>query len=244
MRSSGDDEATMPVPWAGGGPDQVKRPRWLESRPSPVTAHPPDGALGVGESVAPPSHDDPPVGQSTARLEAAIQAAMAAATPAPPGVTAPAAPTRDYEGELAAKDATIARLEEKLVQLATSAERTRRQVLETCEGDVVELAVAIAERIVGREVGGDPSLYARWVHDALTRLADQSDLVVLVSPDVLAAVPKSAWQDAAGRPLLPTIDPKLPAGSCEVRSTVSRIDGSAGARVRAVVEALGTSEEG
>jgi flagellar biosynthesis/type III secretory pathway protein FliH len=200
----------------------------------------------VSDSVTPPSHDDPPIGQNAARLEAAIHAAMAGSMPFPqPASAVPPSggPTRDYEGELAAKAAEIAGLRDQLAAVVGSVDRARRHLLESCESDVVELATRIAERIVGRELAMDPALVASWTHDALTRLADQPDVVVLVSPDVLAAVPKNAWRDSAGRAFAPTVDPKLPPGSCEVRSTVSRIDGSASARIRAIVEALGTTEE-
>lgn len=244
MRSAGDGDATtpIPVPWGSGTVERVARPRWLDSRPMPVSAMPFDGH-GIGDSVAPPSHDEPEVGAQASALEATLAAAMAAASAEPTGIAPAPLPTRDYDGELAALEGVIGQLEAQLAAMAEAPHRIRKELLEASEPEVVELAVALAERIVGRELATDPALVARWAAEALGALADQGDLVVLVSEDVFATIPRDAWRDGKGRPYTPTVDPRLGPGSCDVRSALSRIDASVTARVRAVVEALGATEE-
>ncbi|MBM4376308.1 MAG: hypothetical protein FJ095_14590 [Deltaproteobacteria bacterium] len=246
MRGSGnDDERTaVPVPWGSGSAPSVARPRWLDSKPASSSVNLFDSAASFGESVSPPSSDDPPLDARTAAAELSLAAAMAAAsavdlTPVPPAVM----PTRDYEGELAALHGEVERLEGELRAVGELPYQLRRQLVEASEPAVVELAVALAERIVGRELALEPGLVARWATAGLTALADEVDLAVVVSEDVFASVPREAWRDPKGQLYTPTVEPRFAPGTCEVRSRRSRIDASAAARIRAVVEALGVTEE-
>ena len=244
MRRSGDAPDTQPVPWAGGSGERVARPRWLDSASAAITENPFDSTAPPGSSVMPPSNGDRPIGERSAALERSLHAAMAGAA-LEPMVDAPTftAPTRDYEGELASMAAELAAVQQQLAAMASSADRVHKRLLESCEADVVELAATLAEKVVGRELKTDAGRIASWAKQALAALADQSELTVIVSPDVFAAVPPEAWRDAEGRVFVPRVDAKLAAGSCDIQSKVSRIDGSATARIRAVVESLGVTEE-
>lgn len=248
MRGSGNGGGggtpVQPAPWMGAGAERVAKPRWLESASHELGPTPFDVGSEPGSSILPPTFEERPFDDASAKLEESLQAAMAAAArePLDDAPRAPATPSRDYEGELAAMAAEIEALRAELVAMATSGERIRRHVLESCEADVAELATVLAERIVDRELRTDKTLVANWAQKALAALADQSDLVIVVSPDVHDAVPRDAWRDADGRPIVPRVDPKLPAGSCDVQSKLSRIDGSASGRIRAVIESLGVTE--
>lgn len=240
MDSDVDEDVMSPVPWAGASAPNVARPRWLDSQPAPMSPRPLEGFPVNGERAATAAEVPTP----SERASGVDEPDATHEPPLPPALEPEAlAPARDYEGEIAALEADLSTLRQQVLKLATSAERTRRQVLEACESDVVELAAAIATRIVARELASCPTIYAQWTREALSKLAEQSDLSVLVSADVFEAVPSEAWANAAGEGFTPKVDPKLAPGSCEIRSSVSRIDGSATARIRAIVEALGATEE-
>lgn len=241
MRRGGDrDPGSSPVPWAASAPDHVSRPRWLDSRPAAFAAVPFDTPSPPEVSAVPAGRDERPIGASSAELEAALHAALGHVEVDEPVVAPAVAEPIDcgHDAELAALAAEVEALQAEVVALATSADRVRRELLERCEGDVVELAAMLAERIVGRELATDRTLLARWARDGLAALGEEQDGEIVVSQDVFDSVPRTAWVDGRGRPLVPRVDPKLGPGACEVRGPWSRIDGSAAARIRAVVEAM------
>ena len=124
----------------------------------------------------------------------------------------------------------------------------RTKVLLESEGELVRLALAVAERVVGRELTVDPSLVSSWAREAILALDGGTDstrpsadgsarLVVAVAPD-LAAMAKGA---DFGGPVV--VDPTLPAMSAEVRADPGRAAVSAPSRLAAVAEALGVETE-
>jgi hypothetical protein len=236
-----DHKQVVPVPWAGPGPasERAELPKWLSSPPIPSSVNPFDTA--APESIEQPIHFAQPSHPPSAPppLDDAMHAAMVAAAMQPQPTPAP---ERNWDAEIEGLLQEIADLQHKLASVGGSAERMRRQLFEGCERDAVQLAVAIAERVVDRELRTDPGLIARWARQALETIADQHDLQVIVSQDVFDAVPNDMWREAGGHAIVPRVDPDLPPGSCEVRGELSRIDASAAARVRAVVEALGITE--
>jgi flagellar assembly protein FliH len=67
-------------------------------------------------------------------------------------------------------------------------EAERVQLAERLEGDAVELALAIAERIVAGAVAVDPSLVIEAVRGALRGIPDRERITVLVNPEDLGLV--------------------------------------------------------
>lgn len=257
-----DRAPVVPAPWADGSDAaQIAAPAWLGAR----------GNAEFGHASAHPSSERHPIEgqggapQSQARGEQGLaqgsslgaslglsqggSPAPALPAPAHDGPSADAAAVVALEAELSAMEAALADLAEKnrvleaqLATMALSAETVRRQLYEGCERSAVELAVAVAERIVGRELHSDPGIVVSWIRQALEVLSDGEDLEVRVARDVFESVSAETWQAVGGGRIVPIVDPKLGPGSCEVTSAVSRIDQSLGVRVRAVVDALGTSE--
>jgi flagellar biosynthesis/type III secretory pathway protein FliH len=130
----------------------------------------------------------------------------------------------------------IAHLRESLTHAIAEASRARREALAASERDLVELAIAIAEQIVGRELAIDPSLLARFAKEGLDALAEPDEAVIAISPDLAAVVPREAWVAALGK--LPIIDESLPRLGCEVRAKHGRVSASVGARLTAVVTSM------
>lgn len=155
--------------------------------------------------------------------------------PRTPSIPPPVIADKCTECELAHLEAEAAKnsareAEERLASV-------RRSVLIECEGELVRLALAVAERIVGRELSADPSLVASWAREAIDSLEGAGTTTVAASPDVAASIPDADF----GAPM--TIDESLPPGTCEARSGHGRAKVSADARLAAVAEALGVDVE-
>ncbi len=240
---AGSDKGTRSraVPWAETAGEPVERPRWTEPASSDSGAHPLGSKPGPGSHFAARGSDARAGGRGV--FGGAFDGSRGGTHEGHEDGEQTPSSSRDFERELDVMTAEVESLQQQLVTMASSAEHVRRQLLETCEADVVELAVALSERIVGRELTTDTGRIASWAKKALESLAEQRDLLVVVSQDVFDSVPRDAWRDAEGRVFVPRVDAKLARGSCDIRSTVSRIDGSLTARMRTIVESLGVTEE-
>jgi flagellar assembly protein FliH len=138
--------------------------------------------------------------------------------------------------ELAAARATIA---ENALQMAS----LRREILASSERELVQLSVAIAERIVRRELRADPELIARWAHEGLGALGEHDELCVVVSQDVAAALPDGRFRQLIGDGVALKVDLELAPGRCEVRGRHGRYDASVEARMAAILDALSAGGE-
>lgn len=124
-------------------------------------------------------------------------------------------------------------------QALGQAERARTETLATAEPDLVQLAAAIAERVVSRELTLDPSIVVGWAHEGITALHTREDLTIALSPELHAALPRSAFE-VEGHHIEVVLDERLSAGSCEVRSRSGRVEENVATRISAIIEALGS----
>lgn len=209
------------LPWSQQG--KVFRgglPSWMA--PSPEDA----------SSLAPGEDDEPPARSTTIRPSAPPPSKPVMVSFRPPTMPPPA---RDYEGEIAA-------LQQQLDACLRSMTRLRRRVLEASERQLVELALAMAERVVGRELEGDPTIVARWVKEAVEALASEDTLSVVVSPDIGDVLTEiEVW--LGERQVRIVVDDALEPSSCEVRGDMAKVDASLRARIAAMGETLGIREE-
>jgi len=130
-------------------------------------------------------------------------------------------------------------LRQTTAQLAQRLATTRRHVLEASEGELVKLALVIAERVVGTQIALDPVQIVSWAKEAIATLPARDALVVALSTDLAEQLPESVWTDLTnGRHTL-EVDPSLPKGTCDVRATVASVEVSAAARMAAVGETIG-----
>jgi flagellar assembly protein FliH len=131
-------------------------------------------------------------------------------------------------------------LRAEIARLADALASVRARVVEQSEPEIVRLAMAIASRVVGRELSADPSMIAEWIGEARALLPGRSEVVVAVAPDVAAHVPaeriESRLGDGAGTIV---VDPTLRPGTCELREGPSTVEVGAEARLDALADALG-----
>jgi flagellar biosynthesis/type III secretory pathway protein FliH len=148
--------------------------------------------------------------------------------------------------ERAEHEETVRELNEELetlrkttADLAETLATTRRRVLEASEGELVKLALVIAERVVGTQIALDPARIVSWAKEAIATLPARDALVVALSTDLAEQLPEGVWTDVTnGRHTL-EVDPSLPKGTCDVRAAVASVEVSAAARMAAVGETIG-----
>ena len=152
----------------------------------------------------------------------------------------------ELANELALRDETMAAMREEndalratAASLAASLATVRKHVLESSEGELVGLAMAIAKRVVGDALIADPSQITAWAKEAIASLPARETMVVAISSDLAASVDASAWTQATCGEHRLEVDATLPAGTCEVRTAEATVEVSAAARLGAVGEAIG-----
>jgi flagellar assembly protein FliH len=114
------------------------------------------------------------------------------------------------EGEAAARAAlqpVLDRLAHSIDVVAGMRGRARREA----EGDLLKLSIAIARRILHRELSVDPDALSGLIKVALEKVQQQEIHRVRVHPDLEAAVRRALENHAAGRSVQVTPDPgRLP----------------------------------
>lgn len=132
-------------------------------------------------------------------------------------------------------EALVRRLTETLDELAN----LRRIVASDAEHDLVRLALAVAKRVVQREVQLDRDLVAALAHVALERLdAGRGPATIKMHPDDIAQVSPRVgadWDRAAIR-LVP--DTGVARGGCIVESGNGRVDATLEGQLDEVTHAL------
>ncbi len=191
---------------------------------------------GRREALSPLTHDR----QASRRTEPPSERPPPKAKPtSPPPLDVPPA----QEAEAQESESEIVQLRHQLNEVLEQMAQMRRHVLEASERDVVRLSMAIAETVVGRELTVSPELVATWARAGIDHLVEEDQIELAIAGDVAEAVPADAWVDGAGNSVRPTVDSSLPPGSCELRGEFSRVDASAAARLAAVADGIGVSDE-
>ena len=206
----------------------ARRPSWIARKSA--STRPPAATPPVAASL-PPAEPSEPV--ETAYREELTQieepGPLPLATPSVDLVTSAAL------AQLADENAA---LREQVAEMASTMARLRRQVLEASEGELVKLAIAIAERVVARELAISPELVVAWAREAVETLAAKDEVVIAFAKDVAEQVPTVAWTGVGVEHQLIT-EPQFPNGAIEVRTPHGILAVDADARLAAVSHALG-----
>lgn len=122
-------------------------------------------------------------------------------------------------------------LRRTLVAALDALARARQQLMESSEPEMVKLACAVAERIVGRELTTDPALVVGWVHEAAAAMGTREEVTIVCGAHFAAMMPEGALGAFDM-----TVDGALAPDACEVRTDVSTTVVSAATRASAVVD--------
>jgi hypothetical protein len=142
-----------------------------------------------------------------------------------------------------------ARQTELLDRLAASIELLageRTRILARAEGELVELAGAIARRVVGRELKVDPTLIADLAMTGIDALGKGERLAVHIGDlGDDAAMESIGARLAALAPQCQIVrDPTLPRGGCVVKTEHGTVDESLESRLERVLAAVSTISGG
>jgi flagellar assembly protein FliH len=138
--------------------------------------------------------------------------------------------------EAAAKraEAMIRRLTETLGELTS----LREQMIHETERQMVQLALAVARRIVHREVSLDQDLLVAMARVALDRLGDSAQVTVRLNPedfDATSVVRSAQW---TGTHVAVVADARVGRGGCRVDSDFGTMDAGVDAQIQEIARAL------
>jgi flagellar assembly protein FliH len=136
-------------------------------------------------------------------------------------------------------EATLHRLTETLNELTT----VRTEMIRQTERQMVHLALAIARRILQREVSLDPDLLLAMARVALERLGESARVTVRLHPEDYAAAGAARVADFAGGNVTIVSDNRLSRGACRVESDMGMLDVGIDAQLQEVGRALIGSDD-
>lgn len=143
------------------------------------------------------------------------------------------------QGERAGAEAAAARSEavlQRLKQTVGELQSLRAEMIHKTERQVVELAIAMARRIVHREITLDRELLTAMARVALDRLGENANATIRLHPDDYAATAGS--QEQGTGVVRVVADPMVRRGGCMVHSEFGLIDVSADAQIQELATAL------
>ncbi len=186
-------------------------------------------------------------------------AASTPASPPPPqaraGEDAPAVPAQHLaalerdafakgyaQGERAGADVAAQRADAMIRRLGQTIDELsalRTATLHRSEQQVVQLAIAIAKRLVGREIAADRGLLVAMARVALDRLGERGSARIRLHPDDHAAIGAGAGTATAGGSAIEiVVDPLVSRGGCFVDSDFGFMDASVDAQFEELTRTL------
>jgi flagellar assembly protein FliH len=149
---------------------------------------------------------------------------------------------KGYEqGERAGAEAGATRAEAMLRRLAETIQElsdVRRSMIRETERQMVQLAMAIARRILRREVAIDSDLTLTMARVALERLGDSTAVTIRLHPGDFEATCRQREALLAGSHVTVTPDPAVSRGGCLVQSDFGYVDASVDAQFQELARAL------
>jgi len=179
-----------------------------------------------GSRASTPSHDEPSGANRQAQLAALEREAF----------------SKGYEqgeragAEAAAKrgEAMLRRLTETLAELTT----VRADMIRQTERQIVELALAIARRVVHREVTLDQDLLIAIARVAIDRLGESAQVTVRLHPEEYEAIAGSRVAAFTGTNVTVVADARVGRGGCRVESEMGLVDAGLDAQIEEIARTL------
>jgi flagellar assembly protein FliH len=141
------------------------------------------------------------------------------------------------EGSRKGRDEASAELKpvvERLARAAADLSNLRDRVRRQAEADLVKLALAIAKRVMHRELAVDPDAMQGIVRSALDRLQNREVDRLRVHPSHIGPV-RSCLEDAGRAPALEVVgDPSLNCGDAIFETSLGELDASVESQLREI----------
>lgn len=143
------------------------------------------------------------------------------------------------EGERAGTLASLGRTEGLVQQLSKTLGElvsVRTDVARKTERQLVQLALAIARRVVGRELNADRELLVAMARVAIDRIGGSGSATIKLHPTDYAFVVRNGTEQQG--PVRLEADPQVCPGGCQVHSEFGLMDASVGAQFEELSHAL------
>jgi flagellar assembly protein FliH len=151
------------------------------------------------------------------------------------------------QGELAGAEAAGQRGEMMLHRLTQTLEeltQVRAQMIHQTERQMVQLAIAIARRVIHREVTIDADLLIAMARVAMERLGETAQVKVRLHPDDYEAAGAARVAQLAGSNVMILADAHLSRGGCRIESDMGILDAGVNAQLQEIARALLGEDEG
>ncbi len=145
------------------------------------------------------------------------------------------------EGKREAEDEYDAKLKEA-AGLVEKAHEERRRIVAGSEDEVVQLAVAVARKIIGREMAANPDIIVDIVKRAIQKTTDREELTVRVNPDNLESALNAQDEITRSvkgiRKMKFLADPTVAPGGCVVETSNGTVDARVERQLSEIEQAL------
>jgi flagellar assembly protein FliH len=131
-------------------------------------------------------------------------------------------------------EAILRRLTQTLDELTT----LRTTMIRQTERQMVQLALAVARRVVHREVSLDQDLLIAMARVALDRLGDSAQVTIRLHPEEYEATGAARVAKLTSANVTVVPDTRVPRGGCRVESTVGALDAGVDAQLQEIAHAL------
>ena len=131
-------------------------------------------------------------------------------------------------------EAMLRRLSDTLTELTS----LRASMIRQTENQIVELALAVARRVVHREISLDRNLMIAIVRVALDRLGESAHVTVRLHPEEFEATGAARVAEFAGSDITFVPDARVGRGGCRVESDMGMLDASVDAQIQEIARAL------
>lgn len=145
------------------------------------------------------------------------------------------------EGEAAGRQGAAAELQPVIHRLTRSIEEIgglRGRLRAEAEGDLIQLALAIARRVLRREIALDPEALHGLVLGALDKLQGQEVSRVRVHPSHVALVTESLHQNSASAKVEVLADPSREVGTVIFETRHGNLDASVDSQLQEIERGL------
>ena len=149
-------------------------------------------------------------------------------------------------GERAGLEAGNKRAEAMLRRLAQTIDEQRSlrgTLLRQTEGQMVQLALAIAKKVLRRETTFDQDLLVAMARVALDRVGDHGAATIRLNPEDYAHTVQRHGDHWAGSRVTVIADPGVSRGGCLVESEFGFVDASVDAQFEQVAQAMAGDEQ-
>jgi flagellar assembly protein FliH len=145
------------------------------------------------------------------------------------------------QGEMAGAEAAGQRGEmmlHRLMQTLEELTQVRAQMIQQTERQMVQLALAVAKRVVHREVSIDSDLLIAMARVAMERLGETAQVKVRLHPDDYEAAGAARVAQLAGSNVMILADAHLSRGGCRIESDMGILDAGVDAQLQEIARAL------